>query len=96
MSSQDLYNDFVKGMRSPARTNPLEEIINIMFSQEEKQQILIDAGWEFYKGNSGADMMRSTEGEFVTGLHFGYAFLQVITNKFKNLLLLKPTIKVKL
>lgn len=83
---------------------PFEEILEQLFSLSEKEQFLIDLGYilewdnqdgsyDIYKMESGTKVMVSgSKGKSV----FEDLFLKEISIKFKNLLLAKPKLTVKI
>lgn len=90
---------YIQDMIKP-KTSPFEEIINAIFSQTEKEQFLIDAGYilEWDNQDGSYDIKRKlNDGSIKTiTTPLNELFLKEITVKFKNLLLAKQVLKLKL
>lgn len=77
------------------KQTPLEEIMGKIFNDQEKKDFLESIGYQFYM-NENASKMRTKEGEEMYAVYADSFFIKEITIKFKNLLLAKPTLKIKL
>lgn len=95
---EDWKNQLVDYMK-PKRSS-FEDIIDLLFARSEKEQFLIDAGYRVEKGetqDSYTITRQLTDGtikKITTPLD--ELFLKEITVKFKNLLLAKAVLKLKL
>lgn len=81
----------------PPQRSAFEEVIDILFSTAEKEQYLIDIGYEFFVNSSnGRDEIRKGNTAWDRSLDLNMLFLKEISIKFKNLLLAKPSLKIKI
>ena len=83
--------------------SPFEEILDSLFDNSEKEQFLIDSGYEFYINSKGEDMIsKKVPGEENKYLYWSRdkeldsLFIKEISIKFKNLLIRKEKLKLKL
>ena len=94
---QEALNDYFKTSKKSA----FEEILDELFNQEEKINFLMSVGYEFLDGDdivktmSGNTKIRKGDAEF-GWLDFDKLFVKEISIKFRNLLLAKVTLKLKI
>jgi hypothetical protein len=102
---EDLLRE-MKNFKSKPQKSEFELLIENLFSQEEKEQLLIDMGYELENAPVDARGYVSTapiiikrklaDGTYKTITNsLDDLFLKEITVKFKNLLLAKATLKIK-
>lgn len=84
-----LYKHF-----SPKK-NGFEELIDSLFDTAEKEQLLIDMGYEFYTSDKGVDNIRKGGSVWNRKMDLDTVFMKEITIKFKNLLITKQVKKLK-
>lgn len=94
-SDAQVYNDYYKSTLQTPRKSALEELMDGLFDMSEKEQFLIELGYEFYKTEAGIDAFRRNGGSWNKNLELEKIFLQEIKIKFKNFLLQKPVKKLK-
>lgn len=80
----------------PARQTALEELLDGMFDGSEKEQFLMDLGYEFFVDEKGFDSFRRGSTVWNKALDLENTFKKEVKIKFKNLLLTKQVLKFKL
>lgn len=73
----------------------LEELVDGMFDTSEKEQFLIELGYEFFVDQKGFDSFRRGETVWNKALDLEKVFMKEIRIKFKNLIMTKQTLKFK-
>lgn len=86
---------YAEGYRSPRKT-AFEELIEELFSTADKEQMLMDMGYEFFVNDKGWDEFRKGDIAWNKSLDLDKVFMKEIMIKFKNLLMTKATLKLKL
>jgi hypothetical protein len=82
------------------KESPFEEILNTLFDTNEKVDFLLGVGYTIYQENGQEWIRRVTSNGYETkgklDVSINSLFLREITIKFKNLLLAKSTLKIKI
>lgn len=97
-NSTESMSEYLGGLMYPKKT-PLEELVNSIFDTAEKEQFLMTLGFEFYHEDGHDWIKREVAGFMEKGKKsdiFEKVFLREITIKFKNLLISKASLKMKL
>lgn len=105
-SNQIKYDEFEIYLKSKLgkmipKKSAFEEVIDTLFSAEEKREFLINMGYKFVKDSSGIPVITITDSKGYQSIgnenvSLNQFFLKEITIKFKNLLLTKQTLKLKI
>jgi hypothetical protein len=85
---------FEQGFRST-----LQEVVDELFTQTEKEQFLIDLGYQFFKSNKGVDVFSKDKesGPFFNAYsELDSVFFNEIKGKLKSVLLTKQVLKFKI
>ena len=88
----------LQDMISP-KVNPFQVMLDIMFDMSEKEQFLINLGFEFFTQDGEDYMQREVAGILEKGkklMLFDTIFLREMMIKFKNLLISKNSLKLKI
>lgn len=92
------YADYLQEMLKPKKSE-FEVLLDAMFDTSEKEQFLITLGFEFTHENGEDWISRTVAGLLEKGKKadlFDEIFLREMTIKFKNLLISKNSLKMKL
>lgn len=95
--TQDMA-DYLQAMLKPKKSE-FEILLDAMFDTSEKEQFLITLGFEFTQENGEDWISRTVAGLLEKGKKaeiFDKIFLREMTIKFKNLLISKNSLKMKL
>jgi hypothetical protein len=94
-----LFEEMLNSYMKPPRST-FEDLLDSMFSVAEKEQFLISVGYEFeHKSENESNIYRKIGDLPMQSWPYkslATLFLQEITIKFKNLLLTKATLKIKI
>lgn len=97
-TDDSLFEEMLRSYARPVKSS-FEDLLDTMFDAAEREQFLISVGFEFTH-EDGKDYISRTVGGLLEkgekNLIMGKIFLREITLKFKNLLLTKVTLKIKL
>ena len=100
---EEMIKQYTRQASSPAnnlhKRSAFEILIDTLFSTSEKEQFIIDCGWKIEMGKNGNYLISRelANGDLtVSNKSLDELFLEHITVKFKNLLLAKPTLKIKI
>lgn len=97
LQTQDMA-DYLQAMLKPKKSE-FEVLLDAMFDTSEKEQFLITLGFEFKHENGEDWMERTVAGLLEKGKKaeiFDKVFLREMTIKFKNLLISKNSLKLKI
>lgn len=94
-SLEDYMNMYGGLPKQERQKTALEELVDGMFDTSEKEQFLMDLGYEFFQDQKGFDSFRRGETVWNKALDLEKVFMKEIKIKFKNLLLTKQTLKFK-
>ena len=96
IGTQD-WNDYISQITSPNKRSVIEELMDELFTTAEKEQFLIDAGYTLEHKSNLVISRKLADGTVKTITNtLEDLFLKEITIKFKNLLLAKSVLKLKL
>jgi hypothetical protein len=82
-----------------SKRSAFEILIDTLFSTSEKEQFIIDCGWKLEAGKDGGYVISKELANGDVSYYNGSIhtlFLEHITVKFKNLLLAKPKLTIKI